>query len=253
MKKLLLFILIICSCGYSFAQSYAGLTGSVEPQYLIDKPTAGLIGRHNLGVDFEFYRYGGILVQTTFGVFNFADIGLSFGGSNLIGSDDVIWNDLPGIKIKLRPFEEKLYFPAIVIGFESQGKETYYKGVKRYLYKSPGFYAVASKNYKWLGFISYHLGLNYSLETDDGDKDLNLFGGIEKTIGDYVSLLGEYDFGFNDDTKKFGQGKGFLNLGLNWYVGNGVTLNMQVKNLLKNTKDNKSASRVVGIHLVQLF
>jgi hypothetical protein len=253
MKKLLLFILIICSCGYSFAQSYAGLTGSVEPQYLIDKPTAGLIGRHNLGVDFEFYRNGGILVATTFGVFNFADIGLSFGGTNLIGSDDIKWNAMPGIKVKIRPMEEQLYTPAIVIGFESQGKELYYDSDKRYLYKSPGFYAVASKNYKWLGFISYHLGLNYSLETDDGDKDLNLFGGIEKTIGDYISILGEYDFGFNDDTKKYGQGHGFLNLGLNWYVGNGVTLSMQAKNLLKNTKDNKSASRVVGIHLVQLF
>ena len=77
MKKLFILILLMGSCGYSFAQSYAGLTGSVEPQYLIDKPTAGLIGRHNLGVDFEFYRYGGILVQTTFGVFNFVDIGLS--------------------------------------------------------------------------------------------------------------------------------------------------------------------------------
>jgi len=253
MKKLFLLLVITFACSFTFAQGYSGLTGSVEPQYLIDKPTAGLIGRHNLGVDFEFYRYGGILVQTTFGVFNFADIGLSFGGSNIIGSEDVTWNELPGIKVKIRAFEEKLNFPAIVIGFESQGKETYYDGANRYLYKSPGFYAVASKNFKWLGFISYHLGINYSLETDDGDKDMNLFGGIEKTIGDYVSLLGEFDFGFNDDTKKFGQGKGFLNLGLNWYVGNGVTLNMQVKNLLKNTKDNKTASRVVGIHLVQLF
>jgi len=254
MKKILLVILLIFASAYSNAQSFAGLTGSVEPQYLIDKPTAGLVGRHNLGVDFEFYRYGGILVQTTFGVFNFADIGLSFGGSNIIGSDNIKWNDLPGIKVKIRPLEEKLYTPALVIGFESQGKETYYSGSKRYLYKSPGFYAVASKNFKWLGFISYHIGLNYSLETNDGDKDLNLFGGIEKTVGDYISILGEYDFGFNDDqTKTFGKGDGYLNLGINWYVGNGVTLSMQVKNLLKNTNNDKSASRVMGIHLIQLF
>jgi len=252
MKKIILLFLIF-SFNRTFAQSFAGYTSSIEPQYLVDKPTSGLVGRHNLGVDFEFYRSGGILVQTTFGVFNFADIGLSFGGTNLIGSDDIKWNDLPGIKIKIRPFEEKVNFPAIVFGFESQGKEIYIKNYKRYLFKSPGFYLVASKNYKWLGFISYHIGLNYSLETDDGDKDLNLFGGIEKTIGDYISFLVEYDFARNDDNKKFGQGKGFLNLGLNWYVGNGVTLSLSVKDLLKNTIDKKIADRVVGIHLIQLF
>mgnify|MGYP000858047562 CR=1 FL=1 len=135
MKNLLFIILFVFASSNGLAQSFAGLTGSVEPQYLIDKPTAGLTGRHNLGIDFEFYRYGGILVQTTFGVFNFADIGLSFGGSNLIGSDDIKWNDMPGIKVKIRPLEEKLYTPAIVIGFESQGKETYYEGAKRYFYK----------------------------------------------------------------------------------------------------------------------
>lgn len=250
-KYIVLFFTFFYS--YTFSQSFSGFTSSVEPHYLIDKPTAGLIGKHNLGVDFEFYRLGGILVQTTFGIFNFADIGLSFGGTNIIGQNDIEWNNLPGIKVKIRPLEEKLNIPAIVIGFESQGKEVYYKNSKRFLYKSPGFYIVASKNFKWLGFISYHLGINYSTETDDGDKDLNLFFGIEKTIGDYISLLGEYDTGFNDDTKKFGQGKGYFNLGLNWYIGNGVTLSFAAKNLLKNSIDKKIASRVVGIHLIQLF
>jgi hypothetical protein len=253
MKKTFFILIFILFYSNVFAQSSAGYTGSVEPQYLIDKPTAGLIGKNNLGINIEAYRYGGLLLQATFGVFAFADIGLSYGGSNIIGPDDIKFYELPGIKIKIRAFEEKYDMPAIVVGFESQGRETYHEGYKRYFYKSPGFYVVASKNFKWLGFISYHLGLNYSLETNDGDKDMNLYLGLEKTIGDYISFLAEYDFGFNDDMKKFGQGKGYLHLGLNWYSGNGVTLSAQVKNLLNNTKAEKIAGRVAGIHIIQLF
>ena len=253
MKKTFLILLFFISYFNIFAQSSAGYTGSVEPQYLIDKPTAGLIGKHNLGINIEAYRYGGLLLQATFGIFPFADIGLSYGGSNIIGPDEIKFNDMPGIKVKIRAFEEKYDMPAIVIGFESQGGETYYEGYKRYFYKSPGFYVTASKNFKWLGFISYHCGLNYSLETNDGDKDMNLYLGLEKTIGDYISFLAEFDFGFNDDMKKIGQGKGYLHLGLNWYAGNGVTLSAQVKNLLDNSTDKKIASRVAGIHIIQLF
>ena len=253
--KIVLFALLFLLSVPSYSQGSAGYTGSVEPRYLIDKPTAGLIGKHNLGLDIDFYQSGGILLAVSFGVFNVMDIGLSYGGHNIIGFNDIQWNELPGVKVKVRVLEEKKNAPAIAVGFESQGRETYYSGLDRYLVKSPGFYAVASKNFLWLGFISYHLGVNYSLENKDGDKDPNIFGGIEKTIGDYVSFKAEYDFAINDNLKTiFGQGKGYLNVGFNWYIGNGLTLALQGKNLLDNTKIiNKPGTRIIGMELVQQF
>jgi hypothetical protein len=253
--KYKLLALLFLTAGFAFAQGSAGYTGSIEPRYIIDKPTAGLIGKHNLGLNVDFYQQGGILLDATFGILDVLDVGLSYGGYNIIGSNDNIkWNDLPGVKIKFRAFEEKVNVPAIAVGFESQGRELYYPDSKRYAIKSPGFYIVASKNFSWLGFISYHLGVNYSLETDDGDKDPNVYFGLEKTIGDYVSFFAEYDFGVNDDLKKsFGQGKGYLNLGLCWSVGNGVTLNIEGKNLLDNKRWEKKGTRIIGIEVIQLF
>jgi hypothetical protein len=247
-----IFLLTLLSSN-SFSQGASGYTGSIEPQYIIDKPTAGLIGKHNLGINFDFYQQGGILAALNFGVFDILDVGLSFGGYNIIGSNDIKWNKLPGVKVKVRAIEEKINLPAIVIGFESQGKELYNETSKRYLIKSPGFYVTASKNFSWLGYVSYHLGLNYSLENEDGDKDLNLYLGLEKTIGDYVSFNAEYDFAFNDDNKNYGQGKGYLNLSLKWFIGNGVTLSLAGKNLLDNKKYEKIGTRIIGIELVQLF
>jgi hypothetical protein len=255
MKNRLLYLILFLGLIPSglLSQGTAGYTGSIEPQYIIDKPTAGLIGKHNLGINIDFYQNGGILAAMNFGIFDILDVGLSFGGYNIIGSEDVKWNKLPGVKLKLRAIEEKANIPAVAIGFESQGKELYVEGSERYLIKSPGFYVVASKNFSWLGYISYHLGLNYSLENDDSDKDLNMYLGLEKTIGDYVSFNAEYDFAFNDDTKAYGQGKGYLNLSLKWFIGNGVTLSFAGKNLLNNKKYEKVGTRIIGIELIQLF
>jgi hypothetical protein len=253
MKKKLFLIFLLVS-GYAFSQGSAGYTGTIEPRYIIDKPTAGLIGKHNLSLRFDFYQQGGILFDVSFGILDVLDFGLSYGGYNIIGSENVKWNDIPGVKVKFRALEEKVTLPAITIGFESQGREIYFPDDKRYQIKSPGFYIVASKNFSWLGFISYHLGVNYSLETNDGDKDPNVYFGLEKTIGDYVSFCAEYDFAVNDDLKKsYGQGKGYLNLGLSWFVGNGVTLNFEGKNLLDNKVSEKLGTRIIGIEVIQLF
>jgi hypothetical protein len=253
-SKILFTIIFLLNAGAVFAQGSAGYASSIEPQYIIDKPTAGVMGRHNLGLNFEFFQNGGILFTSTFGVFDKLDVGLSYGGYNLIGSsDDIKWNSLPGVKVKLRIFEEKYSMPAIVIGFESQGKEPYSSGDKRYTIKSPGFYAAASKNFKWLGWITYHLGFNYSLENDD-DKDLNAYLGLEKTIGDDVSFNVEYDFGFNDNIRvRYGKDNGYLNVGLKWFVGNGVTLSLAGKNLLNNKVYEEAVTRIIGIELIQLF
>jgi hypothetical protein len=251
-SKLLLLCLLFVNL--AFSQGSAGLTGSIEPRYIVDRPTAGLIGKHNLGLNVDFYQRGGILVDVSFGLLDVLDLGLSFGGYNIIGSDDVKWNSLPGIKLKCRAFEEKVSVPAITVGFESQGREVYSSDDKRYQIKSPGFFLVASKNFAWLGFISYHLGINYSLETEDGDKDPNVYVGMEKTIGDFISFSAEYDFAVNDDLKKsYGQGKGYLNLRLSWSVGNGVTLSLEGKNLLNNKRYEKEGTRIIGIEIIQLF
>ncbi|MCZ7613551.1 MAG: hypothetical protein M5T52_08440 [Ignavibacteriaceae bacterium] len=76
-----------------------------------------------------------------------------------------------------------------------------------------------SKNFDFLGYMSFHGVVNYSLEGNDGDNFIDLRAGLEKTLGSSFSLLVEYDFAFNDNNTDFGSGKGYLNAGLRWSIG----------------------------------
>jgi hypothetical protein len=247
-------ILLLCAGGAAHGQGSAGSSAKLEPRYLIDIPIAGMVDRGSFAVDIDFYQSGGVLAGFTVGVLDRLSLGLSYGGSKLIGGEPPVMNDLPGVNVKIRLLEEGFLFPALALGFDSQGKDGYIKSLNRYAIKSPGFYAVISKNYATLGFLSLHCGVNYSLERADGDKDPNVFAGIEKTVGPVVSLMAEYNLGLNDnDGNAIGRGKGYLNAALKVSVGGGVTLGINFKDLARNGDDVDVANRTVRIEFSRPF
>jgi hypothetical protein len=161
-------------------------------------------------------------------------------------------NAVPGFNIKLRLLEESVYVPALALGFDSQGHDGYNRRLSRYAIKSPGLYAVFSKNYAVLGFFSLHGGTNYSLERSDGNRNINLFAGIEKTIGPFVSFMIEYNLGANDTgTNALGKGKGYLNTALRCSLGGGLTLGINLKDLADNGGNVTVANRTVHIEYVR--
>ena len=85
-----------------------------------------------------------------------------------------------------------------------------------------------------MGMLSLHSALNYSLETNDQDNNLNLIIGAEKTIGDQVSVVAEYDVGLNDDSKLIGRGRGYLNFGVRWSIASGFTIGFDFRNIISN-------------------
>jgi hypothetical protein len=95
-----------------------------------------------------------------------------------------------------------------------------------------------SKNFDFLGYMSLHGDVNYSLEGNDGDNFVDVRAGVEKTLGSSFSLLVEYDFALNDNNSDFGSGKGYLNAGIRWSPGIGFTVGFDLRDLLSN----KSAS-----------
>ncbi len=234
------------------AQGSAGSDAKVEPRYLIDLPTAGIIAHGSIALDVDFFQSGGILGGFSVGALNRLLLGVYFGGTNIVGTDQPTWNNNLGVNVKLRVLEEDLFIPAIDIGFSSQGKGAYIDRLHRYVIKSLGFYAVGSKNYRALGFFSVHGGINYSLERDDGDDDINVFGGVEKTLGPFLSLLGEYDLAMNDSNRDaLGRGRGYLNLGFRVSVGNGLMLGFVLKDVLQNQQDVSLGNRVVQLEYVK--
>jgi hypothetical protein len=217
------------------AQTTAGDASTMEPRQLIDIPTAGMLNRGAFALDVDIFEAGGVGVAVSAGALDRLSFGISFSGTGIIGNNSVTMQKLPGVNIKFRIFDESMAFPAIALGFDSQGKEAYIDSTERFTIKSRGVYAVASKNYAMLGNFSIHGGINMSMERNDGDKDMDVFLGAEKSLGRDVSLLGEYDFAFNDNNNRaLGEGKGYFNLGFRWSFGNGFTLGFDLKNIFKN-------------------
>jgi hypothetical protein len=232
----------------------AGTGGGLEPRFLVDVPTAGMLDKGQVALDVDFYQEGGVLFGISAGILDRLSFGISYGGSRLIGSSSPEMNEIPGVNVRLRIFEESLVLPAIAIGFDSQGKDGYMKDQDRYRIKSPGFFAVASKNYTLVGFFSIHGGVNYSLERADDDRDINLFAGAEKTIGPFVSIVAEYNIGLNDNSgSAIGKGRGYLNAGLKLSLGSGLTLGVNMKDIIKNGRDITVANRTVRLEYAKTF
>lgn len=234
------------------AQGSAGTDDALESRYLIDVQTAGMLSHGSVALDADFFQSGGVLGAVSVGAFDRILLGISYGGIHVIGSDSPVWNNTPGFHVKVRAIEETIVLPAIALGFSSQGKEMYVDNLSRYAIKSPGFYAVGSKNYRAYGFLSIHGGVNYSLERADGDSDINFFCGAEKTLGPFLSLIAEYDLGMNDSNKEaLGRGRGYLNFSLRASIGNGLSLAFALKDLAQNQQDITIGNRIIQLEFVQ--
>src|SRR5437867_792869 len=91
--------------GIAWAQGSAGSDAKIEPRYLIDVPTAGILAHEALALDMDFFQNGGLLTGVSIGLFNRVMLGISYGGESLIGTDAANWNKTPGLAIKVRLIE----------------------------------------------------------------------------------------------------------------------------------------------------
>ncbi len=254
MKKLILsFLCLLVINQISFAQGTSGSSAKFEYRYLIDMPTSGVMNKGFAGVTMEAMPFGVFLTKIEVGIFDGVSFGLSYGGGNVIGTGKIELNKLPGVNLRVRIVEESLTLPNITAGFESQGKGLFEKTINRYQIKSPGFFIATSKNFDLLGYLSLHCSLNYSLERDDNDKDLNISFGVEKTIGEIFSFLAEYDIAVNDNTlTSLGEGYGYMNLGIRCSIGDGLTIGLNLRDILRNKKNVQSlADRGLVVELIK--
>jgi hypothetical protein len=232
----------------SRAQGWAGSDAKTEPRSLIDIPTAGLLRGGEKSFQVDFYRADGLQAAFNYGITDRLLFGLAYGGTRIIGTSPPEWNEVPGFLVKVRVLEESASFPALVIGFDSEGAEGYIGDRDRFTIKSPGLYLVMSKNYDASGFLGFHGGCNYSLEKSDGDKDLNLFFGIDKTLGSFLSLIAEYSAGFNDNgARSLSRGRGYLNAGIAASPGAGISIALHFKDLFENQPHEGFANRTLRI------
>jgi hypothetical protein len=252
MKKILLLInLLLVMNATLLAQGSSGTDAKFEYRSLIDMQTAGILQKGYVGITSDVLPGGLLIEKLEVGVFDNVSFGISYGGENLIGAGTPKWYKAPGINFRVRIINESVSLPAITLGFDSQGKGAYFDSTSRYAIKSPGFFAAGSKNFEFLGYMSLHATLNYSLESKDGEDFVDLSVGCEKTIGPNLSVIGEYDFAFNDHLT-YGAGNGYLNAGVRWSIGNGFTLGFDLRDLLNNKKwSPNTADRALRIEYIK--
>lgn len=243
MKRASLAVFTLFCC---FACSLAG--AETQTTELVDTPTAGLPGKGAYSLSLRMQPYGGLLGWITIGLAERLALGMSYGGTGIIGYGTPDWNAQVGVQIRVRLLDESYVAPAIAIGFDSQGFGAFYRDpYERYDIKSRGFYAVASKNYIFLGKLGFHAGANYSLERQDDQKTMDFFGGVEKGLSPELSFLADYDFAFNDNKKDslFGENKGgYLNAGVRWTYAERLSIEFDMKNLFRNGMEGTDWGRI---------
>ena len=219
------------------AQTTAGEEAKIEYRFLIDMPASGILNKGLVSVSNDIMPNGILVARIEAGVFEDMSIGISYGGANIIGSGSPQWYKLPAAALRYKLFKENLTYPSLTIGFDSQGKGMYFDSSSRYEIKSPGLFISGSKNFALAGFLTVHGCVNYSFESADGDNFMNITAGAEKTIGARVSLVGEYNFALNDNAAKiYGNGRGYLNIGVRWAPADGFTIGFDLRDMLSNKK-----------------
>lgn len=232
------------------------VVGQRQLTTLIDCPTAGTLQRGSFDAFMEFYPKGGIIGGTDIGLSNRLTIGISYGAEGIIAEERPNWNPRIEFSVKLSLIDEGLLFPAVTLGFCSQGYGSYIEEYQRYAFKSKGFYAVASKNYPIYGWqAGFHGGVNYSMEQEDKDENLDFFVGFDTRLNQSVGLVMEYDFATNDDrdVTSVGKGRGYLNLALQWLYSDNLVMEALLKNLNDNRKGVADIWRGFRVTYVEYF
>ncbi len=236
----------------------------IPPRNLIDIPTAGTLPRGYWTAIVRLGPQGGALGYIDIGLSNRFLLGLSFGGTHIISNDTPEWNSGIGINLKFRIIDELEYFPAVTLGYASQGTGPYNEDIKRYTFKSRGFYGVVSRGFYFYNWTAGgHFGANYSLENEvDDENDLNFFAGFDATFQYNLALTAEWDAALNDDRSAppdttlalfAGKGRGYLSIGIKWLFTDQLELEFILKDLLVNRREYDTFGREVRITYIDSF
>ena len=214
---------------------------------IVDSPTAGLVGKGYYAVGLRLFAGGGVFGQVQAGALKRLTIGLSFGGREVIGQGAIDWNPRVEVAARYRMIEESATWPAVVMGYETQGYGMYEEA--RYENKSKGFFVATSKNFtSSLGQFGVHAGVNKSRETVDGE-DVSGWFGVDKGLNEDLTLLGEYELARNDESDSVG----YLNAGARWAVAPQLKVALLFKNLLQRGLGEPEPSRELTVIYTEEF
>lgn len=231
----------------------------IQPRKLVDTHTAGILSRGQFDFEARIYPPGdttlasGLILGIDVGITNRLTIGLSYGGEGIVGrGSEVEPHPMPGWLVKYRLFEETTLFPGVAFGYDHQGhggiSDTSRFNYKGNIFKSAGFFIATSKNFLINSIVQcgIHGMINYSLEEARTVNWPNCIAGIDIGINEELSMVFEYDFGFNikDGNQKYyaQPGEGYFNAGLRWAFSPSFYIEFDARDIFEHRKDKQNTT-----------
>lgn len=246
----LLYLFFICNV-VAESPGKAGTNPRYETDFIVDFPTAGVIPINHATGTVNFLPLDAIYFDAYYAPFKSFILGMSFGGTGIIGTDSPKFQKLPGLTFKYRIFDETINIPAIAIGFRSQGGGNYIPKAERFFAHSPGFFVAFSKNFIWdLGELAFHSGINYSLEPAAHSQSPDAYFGFEQALGKISAVNFEYDLTLDEDVSYINH-RGRFNSSIRLSIVDGVTMGLILRDITKSMKGQSGISRQFLIDFVK--
>jgi hypothetical protein len=204
--------------------------------------------------DLDYLPAGSILISAKTALSPKFTVGISYGASHLIDNTKAVLNKTPGAYCKYALCEDDYSSLQMFLGIDTQGWGEQSKnpatGKKRYFIKAPGIFFVVGKqfNLKCIKDIGICGGLNYNFFENEDDGDLNFYAGAEKKLLEYITLVAEYDFAWNDNHfKAYGENKGYLNGSLRIQIRQEFFLEIILLDAFSNNKNTTIQTKAIRI------
>jgi hypothetical protein len=227
-----------------------------EDLNLIDSPTAGILPHGSYLLEGSIGPNSGLLFGVKVGFHDRLVVGASFGIQEFIGRGDIDVNDKPGFHARLRILDESIAGPALAIGIDTQGEESYDEGDGRYERKSKGIFGAMSKNYYYHRNISFHGGINYSLE-NEFEESIDFFAGMSLEMFTGMTVLLDYNAAMNDDDGNLPscrtKGKGYLDTGVRFDYRDNLRIRILFRDLTGNYNREHGVARSLEIMFIDYF
>lgn len=217
-----------------------------QPDKIVHCPTAGLLDHAQFYIDVWSFPEGGMRVKFALGLWDRLQLGVSYGALGVVERGLVNADPRPEWEIRGRIIQEGIKNPALVLGIDTRGFGAYNRELYRYEHKSRGIFAVASKNWWFLGGnLGIHGGLNYSLE-EKLARGFSAFVGFDKDIKEACGVRVEYDLAPADRESPRGNGYGFLSASFFLHFVQNGWIYFNFYDLLGNVLNKRSPARELG-------
>lgn len=237
----------------TFANGSAGSEATYEPRRIVDMPTAGVIPKGHFEANSFLMQSGGLMAEFLAAPFKNFTVGISFGGQDVIGVSSPKFQEYPGVQAKYRIIDETTEFPAIAVGYNSQGMGLYSEKENRYQTLSPGGYLAVSKSFlSPIGLSFVHAGVNYSFEPKADHRSVNFYLGAEQTIFSRISVGTELNLNLENNSA-FLENNGLLNFQFKWAASEDLTVMLMFRDAFANFRASESLVRFLRFEYINRF